>query len=195
MTTIWMYIMLASTFYDFSATSIGGQNISMNDYAGKVVVVVNTASKCGFTPQYAGLEELYKKYKERGLVIIGFPCDQFGHQEPAENNDIQSFCKLNYGVSFPMFGKISVNGSETHPLYAYLKKEAPGSYAIHVTDRLAQTIPMALPSGPWLHSMLTRILVLEPDQRPSMEALKSDPLLSQFTVDVPTLRGFIAASI
>ena len=115
------------TFYDFKAISIEGQEISMSDYKGKVVVVVNTASKCGFTPQFEGLEALYKKYKDKGLVILGFPCNQFANQEPNDEKQIINGCLANYGVSFPMFSKIKVNGKNAHPLYKFLKKEAPGS--------------------------------------------------------------------
>ena len=115
-----------SDFYNFPVLSLHGKPIRLSDYAGQVVLVVNTASKCGFTPQYAGLEALYRRYKDRGLVVLGFPCDQFGHQEPGDEAEIQSFCSLNYGVSFPMFAKIEVNGAGAHPLYRYLKQAAPG---------------------------------------------------------------------
>ena len=98
----------------------------MADYAGKILLSVNTASHCGFTPQYADLEALYQRYRERGLVVLGFPCNQFGSQEPGEAEEIASFCQKNYGVSFPMFAKIDVNGNDAHPLYQYLKKAAPG---------------------------------------------------------------------
>ncbi|HYX09415.1 MAG TPA: glutathione peroxidase [Bacteroidales bacterium] len=98
----------------------------MEDYKGKVLLIVNTASKCGFTPQYEGLQHLYDKYKEKGLVILGFPCNQFASQEPADNATINNFCKLNYGVTFPMFSKIKVNGRNAHPLYKFLKKNAGG---------------------------------------------------------------------
>ena len=111
---------------DFSATTIGGQETDLSQYAGKAVLVVNTASKCGFTPQYKGLEELYGQYKDQGLVILGFPCDQFGHQEPGTEDEIQEFCELNYGVSFPMFAKVDVNGDEAHPLYKWLRSEKGG---------------------------------------------------------------------
>ncbi|MGP6135293.1 glutathione peroxidase [Enterobacter cancerogenus] len=113
-------------FYQLSATRLDGRLISMADYAGKVVLVVNTASQCGFTPQYAGLEALYKKYADRGLVILGFPCNQFGKQEPGDADEISKTCHINYGVSFPMFGKVEVNGSAAHPLFRYLKNELPG---------------------------------------------------------------------
>ncbi|MBS0898993.1 glutathione peroxidase [Pantoea dispersa] len=114
------------SFYQFSATSLTGQPISMADYAGKVVLVVNTASHCGFTPQYAGLEALYQKYAAQGLVVLGYPCNQFGKQEPGNADDISQTCHVNYGVSFPMFGKVEVNGSAAHPIFRYLKAELPG---------------------------------------------------------------------
>lgn len=110
-------------FYDFSAQSLAGKDISMRDYSGKTVLVVNTASKCGLTPQYEGLEALYKKYQDKDLVILGFPCNQFGNQEPGDEKSISEGCLINYGVSFPMFAKIDVNGRDAHPLYQYLKKE------------------------------------------------------------------------
>ena len=110
-----------TTFHDFSATSIDGAETDLSQYKGKAVLVVNTASKCGFTPQYEGLEELYEKYEDEGLVVLGFPCDQFGHQEPGDEDEIQEFCQLNYGVTFPMFAKIDVNGSDAHPLYKWLR--------------------------------------------------------------------------
>ncbi len=113
-------------FYDFSATDINGKEISMSEYKGKVVIVVNVASKCGFTPQYEGLQELYQKYDKDGLVILGFPSNQFANQEPGSNEDIKEFCTLNYGVSFPMFSKIDVNGNDAHPLYVFLKAQQSG---------------------------------------------------------------------
>lgn len=115
-----------TTFYQLTATSLHGQPISMADYAGKLVLVVNTASQCGFTPQYAGLEALYKKYAAQGLVVLGFPCNQFGSQEPGGVNDIAQTCHVNYGVSFPIFAKVEVNGAATHPVFRYLKDELPG---------------------------------------------------------------------
>ncbi len=111
---------------NFSADTLQGQTQSLAAYAGKVLLIVNTASQCGFTPQYAGLEALYQKYKDRGLIILGFPCNQFGAQEPGSASDIGAFCQKNYGVSFPMFAKIEVNGDNAHPLYQHLKKSAPG---------------------------------------------------------------------
>ncbi len=113
-------------FYDFEAVKIGGEIVKMQEYEGKVVLVVNTASKCGFTPQYGGLEALYKEYKDRGFEILGFPCNQFARQEPKSNSDIASFCSVNYGVTFTMFEKIEVNGDKAHPLYKFLKSEKTG---------------------------------------------------------------------
>ena len=115
-----------TTFHQLAATSLQGQRISMSDYKGKLVLVVNTASHCGFTPQYAGLERLYKKYASRGLVVLGFPCNQFGKHEPGGVDEITRTCRINYGVSFPMFEKVEVNGAATHPLFHYLKEELPG---------------------------------------------------------------------
>jgi len=114
-------------FYQFKAVNMQGKEISMKSYQGKVVLIVNTASKCGFTPQFEGLQALYLKYKDRGLVILGFPCNQFANQEPGSEKEIAEFCTLNYGVTFPMFSKIEVNGKNTHPLYKYLKNALPGT--------------------------------------------------------------------
>jgi glutathione peroxidase len=113
-------------FYDFNAKNIRGEEISMSTYKNKVVLLVNVASKCGYTPQYEGLEKLYKSYKKQGFEILGFPCNQFRGQEPGTAKEIQNFCKVNYGVTFPLFDKIDVNGDNTAPLYVYLKKKAPG---------------------------------------------------------------------
>lgn len=115
-----------STVYDFEAKTIDGGVQKLDAYKGKLVLVVNVASKCGFTPQYKGLEALWRQYKDQGLVILGFPCDQFGHQEPGDENEIKNFCSLTYEVSFPMFAKIEVNGANAHPLYQHLKSAAPG---------------------------------------------------------------------
>lgn len=106
--------------------TLGGEQKTLADFAGKAVLVVNTASKCGFTPQYKGLEQLWQTYRDRGLVVLGFPCNQFGKQEPDNEEAIAQFCELNYGVSFPLFSKVDVNGSQAHPLFVQLKKEAPG---------------------------------------------------------------------
>ncbi len=116
-----------TTIYDFSAQTVAGKKQPLKKYQGKVLLVVNTASKCGLTPQFAGLEELYEKYKDEGLVILGFPCNQFANQDPGSNEEITEFCQLNYGVTFPMFGKIDVNGGDADPIFKYLKKEAPGA--------------------------------------------------------------------
>lgn len=116
--------------YEFSADLANGHEISLAQYAGKVLLIVNTASKCGFTPQYLGLETLYKQYKDRGLIVLGFPCNQFGQQEPGTETEIIRFCEQNYRVSFPIFAKIEVNGPNVHPLYRYLKKEQPGIFGL-----------------------------------------------------------------
>lgn len=113
-------------FYDYKAVKMNGQEVSMEEYKGKVVLVVNTASKCGFTPQLKGLQELYDKYHEQGLEILGFPCNQFANQDPGDNKEISEFCSLNYGVTFTMFEKIDVNGDDAHPLYKFLKEEKHG---------------------------------------------------------------------
>ena len=113
-------------FYNLEAKKINGEMVSMSEYKGKTIIVVNTASKCGFTPQFEGLEKLYEKYKDQGLVILGFPCNQFGKQEPGVGEEIQEFCQVNYGVSFPIFDKVNVNGSSTHPIFKYLKSNLGG---------------------------------------------------------------------
>ena len=115
-----------TTLHDFSATSISGTDTDLGVFKGKAVLVVNTASKCGFTPQYQGLEELYERYSDDGFVVLGFPCDQFGHQEPGDEDEIQEFCQLNYGVSFPMFAKVDVNGDDAHPVYQWLRTQKGG---------------------------------------------------------------------
>ncbi len=114
------------SIYDFSVPTSSGDQQSLRDYQGKVVLIVNTASKCGFTPQYEGLQRLHDKYSERGLAVVAMPCNQFGAQEPGSNAAVQEFCQLNYGLSFPVMGKIEVNGSGQHPLYAHLTKQAKG---------------------------------------------------------------------
>ena len=112
--------------HDFSARRLDGSEQALADYRGQVLLIVNVASRCGFTPQYAGLEALYRKYRDRGFAVLGFPCNQFGAQEPGTEADIQGFCSTNYDVSFPMFAKIDVNGDGAHPLYRHLKGEKPG---------------------------------------------------------------------
>lgn len=116
----------SSRIGDIAVTTIDGERRRFGDFLGKATLVVNVASKCGFTPQYAGLEELHRRFKDRGLAVLGFPCDQFGHQEPGNEAEIKEFCSLNYDVSFPLFAKIEVNGAAAHPLYQALKEAAPG---------------------------------------------------------------------
>ena len=117
---------MSESIYEVEVTDIQGQRHSMREHAGKVLLVVNTASRCGLTPQYKGLQSLHEQYAERGLVILGFPCNQFGAQEPGTEAEVAEFCQSNYGVAFPMHAKIEVNGDDTHPLYKHLKAEAPG---------------------------------------------------------------------
>ena len=117
---------MSTSIYDFNATLLNGETVSLDTYRGKVLLIVNTASACGFTPQYAGLETLYQNMKDQGLVVLGFPCNQFGGQEPGDAKAIGEFCQINYGVTFPIFAKIEVNGDQAHPLYNYLKHEAAG---------------------------------------------------------------------
>ena len=116
----------ADTVYGFEATNINGKNVPLNEFKGKVMLIVNTASKCGFTPQFGGLEDLHKSYAGKGLAVLGFPRNQFGSQDPGADGEIEQFCQLNYGVSFPMMSKIDVNGPAAHPLYKWLSAEAPG---------------------------------------------------------------------
>ncbi|MDP1684771.1 glutathione peroxidase [Hydrogenophaga sp.] len=115
-----------SSIHDFKALSIDGKPVSLAQFKGKPLLIVNTASACGFTPQFGGLEKLHQTYGKRGLVVLGFPCNQFGSQDPGSNDEIASFCQLNFGVTFPMMEKINVNGAEAHPLYQWLTAEAPG---------------------------------------------------------------------
>jgi len=115
-----------ASVYDFSATTLAGAEQPLAEYRGKPLLIVNVASKCGFTPQYEGLEAMYRRHRDGGLVVLGFPCDQFGHQEPGNAEEIRNFCALNYEVSFPLFEKVDVNGTGAHPLYRHLKKEARG---------------------------------------------------------------------
>ena len=115
------------TIYDFTVTTADGHDIPLSDYKGKVLLIANTASKCGFTPQYEALQELYEQYGDENFTVLAFPCNQFANQEPGTNEEIQSFCKLNYGVTFPVLAKIEVNGDNAHPLFQYLKEQAPGT--------------------------------------------------------------------
>ena len=123
---------MSSQFYNFSAKTLQGRELSMDAYKGKMVLVVNTASQCGFTPQLEGLEELNRKFKDKGLVILGFPCNQFGQQEPGDEKSISEGCVINYGVTFQMFSKVDVNGDNAHPIFKYLKKELGGWFGSRV---------------------------------------------------------------
>ncbi|RID86108.1 glutathione peroxidase [Peribacillus asahii] len=139
------------SIYNFSARRMNGQEVSLEKYKGEVLVIVNTASKCGFTPQYEDLQKLYKRYENKGLTILGFPCNQFGEQEPGENEEVEAFCQLNYGVSFPLFSKVEVRGEGAHPLFKYLTSVAPfqgltNSFnAKLLKARLEQEYPELLP--------------------------------------------------
>ena len=144
-----------TTLYDFSARDIEGRDVALERFRGQVLLVVNTASQCGFTKQYAGLEELYENLHERGFSVLGFPCNQFGGQEPGDEAEIASFCNLNYGVRFPMFAKIDVNGAEAHPLYRWLKNEAKGllgseaikwNFTKFLIDRAGQVVDRFAPT-------------------------------------------------
>ena len=132
-----------TTLTDFSATALDGTDQSLAQYAGQVALVVNTASKCGFTPQYRGLEELYQRHRDAGFVVLGFPCNQFAHQEPGSAEEIADFCSVNYGVSFPMFATVDVNGAGAHPLWRWLKQEKGGlgvsTVKTHINHILAKT--------------------------------------------------------
>ena len=121
---------MTTSVYDFTVNDIDGKPRSLEEWRGKTLLIVNVASKCGFTPQYRGLETLWQDQRDQGLVVLGFPCDQFGHQEPGDETEIRNFCSLNYDVSFPMFAKIDVNGSKAHPLYEWLKQQKSGLLGI-----------------------------------------------------------------
>jgi glutathione peroxidase len=123
---------MKETVWDFAVKGNDGKDLSLESFKGKALLIVNTASKCGFTPQYKGLEELYAAYKDRGFAVIGFPCDQFAHQEPADDGEIAAFCTRNFGVTFPLAAKIEVNGKNTAPLFAWLKARAPGFFGRNV---------------------------------------------------------------
>ena len=143
---------MSDTVYDFTCQTGGGQSKSLEDYRGKVLLVVNTASKCGFTPQFEGLENLYEKYREQGLEILGFPCNQFGRQDPGSNDEIQAFCTTNFGVQFPMFSKITVAGSDKHPLYAHLTNamhDAEGREKMEASIRSHNAEPPPRPEVIW----------------------------------------------
>ncbi|TAK09531.1 MAG: glutathione peroxidase [Candidatus Manganitrophaceae bacterium] len=148
---------MPTSIYEFKARTIGGEEISLDQYKGKTLLIVNTASECGYTPQYAGLEALYKKYRDRGFAVLGFPCNQFGRQEPGTEAQIQAFCQKNYGVTFPMFAKVDVNGDRAHPLFDYLKKSLPGilntepikwNFTKFLVDRSGKPIERFAPATP-----------------------------------------------
>ena len=150
--------------YDFTAVANDGSEVNFADYKGKVLLLVNTASKCGFTPQYDGLEALYEQYKDQGLVIVGFPCDQFGHQEPGTAEEIEEFCRLNYGVTFPLMDKIEVNGDNAHPIYKWLYSEKPfaGFGDSETAQRMGQMLARMDPeyeSNPDIKWNFTKFLV------------------------------------
>jgi len=127
---------LHATIWGFSAPLLDGTPVSLETWRGKVLLIVNTASQCGFTPQYAGLEELYQTYKDRGLVVLGFPCNQFGRQEPGSADEIRAFCQQNYRISFHLFAKVDVNGKDAHPLYRLLKQKQPGLLGIFGSGKI-----------------------------------------------------------
>lgn len=129
-----------STIYDFKATASNGKEIDFKDFEGKVLLIINTASKCGFTPQFDGLEALNQKYRDRGLVCIGFPCNQFANQDPGSDSEIEGFCRLNYGVSFQIMKKVDVNGKEEHPIFTWLKEQAPAEDYHGLKAKAAQTL-------------------------------------------------------
>jgi glutathione peroxidase len=133
-----------ATIYDFKALNNKGEEVDMSQYKGKVLMIVNTASKCGFTPQYDGLEALYKKYQDQGLVILGFPCDQFKHQEPGSDEEIAEFCRLNHGVTFPLMKKIDVFGENAHPIFKYLTQQVPNEEVHGLKDRATMKMVDAL---------------------------------------------------
>jgi glutathione peroxidase len=147
---------MADTLHDLTATRNDGTEQPLSDYRGKVLLVVNTASQCGFTPQYQGLQALYQRHRAEGLEILGFPCDQFGHQEPGDDAEIATFCQRNYGVTFPLFKKIEVNGAGTHPVFAYLKRSAPGllgdsikwNFTKFLVDREGRVVDRFAPATP-----------------------------------------------
>lgn len=146
-----------TTAHDFTAVGIDGHERSLQDYAGQPLLIVNVASKCGFTPQYAGLEALWREYRQRGLVVLGFPCDQFGHQEPGDEAEIAQFCRTSYDVTFPLFAKIDVNGANAHPLYRWLKAQKPGvlgtqavkwNFTKFLVDRAGHVVSRHAPNEP-----------------------------------------------
>ena len=146
-----------TTAYDFTVIDIKGRSVALAKYHGKTLLIVNTASRCGFTPQYQGLQSLYDKYKDQGLVVLGFPCNQFGEQEPGDAKTIEAFCELNFGVTFPMFGKVEVNGDAADPLFVHLKRAAPGvlgseavkwNFTKFLVDRNGEVVERFAPATP-----------------------------------------------
>ena len=144
-----------TTAYDFTATDIDGRERALREFAGRALLIVNVASKCGFTPQYGGLEQLWRKHRDTGFAVLGFPCDQFGHQEPGDEAEIKAFCSLTYDVTFPLFAKIDVNGAEAHPLFQWLKSEKAGVFGTEaikwnftkfLVDRTGQVVKRYAPS-------------------------------------------------
>ena len=144
-----------TTAYDFTATDIDGRERALREFAGRALLIVNVASKCGFTPQYRGLEQLWLKHRDTGLAVLGFPCDQFGHQEPGDETEIKAFCSLTYDVTFPLFAKIDVNGAQAHPLFRWLKAEKPGvlgteaikwNFTKFLVDRTGQVLKRYAPA-------------------------------------------------
>ena len=167
--------------YDFSATLLDGRTVSLREFRGRVLLIVNTASKCGFTPQYAGLEELYRAHKEQGFEVLGFPCNQFGAQEPGSAGAIGAFCERNYGVSFPMFAKIDVNGPEAHPLYRFLKKRKPGLFG---SQRIKWNFTK------FLLARSGRVVArFAPSTKPQDLAGRIDALLKEQTVEPESRKG------
>jgi len=149
--------------YDFKALANRGAEVDFKQYEGKVLMIVNTASKCGFTPQYDGLEAIYQKYKDQGLVIVGFPCDQFAGQEPGSNEEIAEFCRINHGVTFPLMAKIEVNGANAHPIFEYLKTQAPDEeykgLKAKATEKLFKTISTSVEKASDIKWNFTKFLV------------------------------------
>jgi len=144
-----------TTAYDFTATDIDGRERALREFTGRAVLIVNVASKCGFTPQYRGLEQLWRKHRDTGLAVLGFPCDQFGHQEPGDETEIKAFCSLTYDVTFPLFAKIDVNGAQAHPLFRWLKSEKAGLFGTEaikwnftkfLVDRTGQVVKRYAPN-------------------------------------------------
>lgn len=160
-----------SSLYDLAFTNNRGEQVSLSEYSGQPVLIVNTASKCGFTPQYDGLQQLHEEFKDRGLVVLGFPCDQFAHQEPGDDGDIEEFCKVNYGVSFPLSTKVNVNGKQTHPVFAFLKDRSSG--LLGSTIKWNFTKFLVAPDGTTVkrYAPKTSPADLEPD----IEALLAEP--------------------